>query len=172
MLLVFFADLDSTKHYPRHKPIFATNDFVETVDQWWLSQLFTLSRRIFPKPTYTDTHTDAFAAGEDESAYGGSNMSGISSVRNSGVPENSNKKAGDGDDDLKVDVGLTVRLQHKLKETQMAKEKLEKRLEILEQQTKDLRGGIGSGVEATSGSGSKRNADSIKINELEIGMTS
>ena len=94
-------------------------------------------------------------------------MSGISSVRNSGVPENA-KKAGDGDDELKVDVGLTVRLQHKLKETQMAKEKLEKRLEILEQQTKDLRGGNGSGVEANSGSGSKRNADSIKINELEI----
>ena len=95
-------------------------------------------------------------------------MSGISSVRNSGVPE-INKKAGDGDDELKVDVGLTVRLQHKLKETQMAKEKLEKRLEILEQQTKDLRGGHGgSGVEAGSGSGSKRNADSIKINELEI----
>ena len=69
---------------------------------------------------------------------------------------------------LKVDVGLTVRLQHKLKETQMAKEKLEKRLEILEQQTKDLRGGNGSGVETNTGSGSKRNADSIKINELEI----
>ena len=94
-------------------------------------------------------------------------MSGFSSVRNSGVPENA-KKAGDGDDELKVDVGLTVRLQHKLKETQMAKEKLEKRLEILEQQTKDLRGGNGSGVETGSGSGSKRNADSIKINELEI----
>ena len=74
----------------------------------------------------------SFLAGdavEDESAYGGSTVSGISSVRTSGVPE---KKADQDDDDMKVDVGLTVRLQHKLKETQLAKDKLEKRLEQFE----------------------------------------
>ena len=67
---------------------------------------------------------------EDESAYGGS-QSGISSVRSSTqVPENTVNSAGDQDE--KIDVGLTVRLQHKLKETQLAKDKLEKRLEQLE----------------------------------------
>ena len=139
---------------------------------------------------------------EDESAYGGSTISGISSARaTSGmycsilnftnirylkleyhqvcmrfyevffiiskkagqVPDKNNKADHDQDDDLKVDVGLTVRLQHKLKETQMAKEKLEKRLEQLEQgnpRTMDSHN--------QQHPGSKRNADSIKINELEI----
>ena len=79
------------------------------------------------------------------------------------VPDKNNKADHDQDDDLKVDVGLTVRLQHKLKETQMAKEKLEKRLEQLEQgnpRTMDSHN--------QQHPGSKRNADSIKINELEI----
>ena len=104
---------------------------------------------------------------EDESAYGGSNISGISSVRTTSavggqVPVDKNNKADhDQDDDLKVDVGLTVRLQHKLKETQMAKDKLEKRLEQLEQGNPRI-------LDSHQYPGSKRNADSIKINELEI----
>ena len=48
------------------------------------------------------------------------------------VPENHTISGGNGDFDDKIDVGLTVRLQHKLKETQLAKDKLEKRLEQLE----------------------------------------
>ena len=48
------------------------------------------------------------------------------------VPENHTVSGGNGDFDDKIDVGLTVRLQHKLKETQLAKDKLEKRLEQLE----------------------------------------
>ena len=67
---------------------------------------------------------------ENESAYGGSQSGTLSSVRSlTQVPENI---ATNRDDDDKIDVGLTVRLQHKLKETQLAKEKLEKRLEQLE----------------------------------------
>ena len=68
---------------------------------------------------------------ENESAYGGSQTGTLSSVRSmTQVPENTATNF-DNDDD-KIDVGLTVRLQHKLKETQLAKEKLEKRLEQLE----------------------------------------
>ena len=58
---------------------------------------------------------------EEESAYGGSQS--MSSVRSSAEP-----KAEES-----IDVGLTVRLQHKLKETQLAKDKLERKLEQLEQ---------------------------------------
>ena len=54
------------------------------------------------------------------------------------VPENHTVSGGNGDFDDKIDVGLTVRLQHKLKETQLAKDKLEKRLEQLEMRGKLL----------------------------------
>ena len=55
------------------------------------------------------------------------------------VPENHTISGGNGDFDDKIDVGLTVRLQHKLKETQLAKDKLEKRLEQLEMRGKLLK---------------------------------
>ena len=81
---------------------------------------------------------------EDESAYGGS-VSGTSSMRSSNVPEIAVKdglgvpvgsSGRSGAEEDRIDVGLTVRLQHKLKETQFAKDKLEKRLEQLENRGK------------------------------------
>jgi len=95
---------------------------------------------------------------ENESAYGGSQTGTLSSVRSmTQVPENTATNF-DNDDD-KIDVGLTVRLQHKLKETQLAKEKLEKRLEQLE-----LRGEN----EIPDNDPGRKNMDALKINELEI----
>ena len=48
------------------------------------------------------------------------------------VPENHTTSGGNGDFDDRIDVGLTVRLQHQLKRTELAKNKLEKRLEQIE----------------------------------------
>jgi len=102
----------------------------------------------------------SMSVNEDESAYGGS-QSGISSQRSSmQVPENHTISGGNGDFDDKIDVGLTVRLQHKLKETQLAKDKMEKRLEQLE-----MRGEIQLPDSVDPG---RKNMDALKINELEI----
>ena len=59
-------------------------------------------------------------------------------------------------------MGLTVRLQHKLKETQIAKDKLEKKIEHME-----MRSGPGGGSHPDPDPG-RRNIDSIRLNELEI----
>ena len=48
------------------------------------------------------------------------------------VPENHTVSGGNGDFDDRIDVGLIVRLQHQLKRTELAKNKLEKRLEQIE----------------------------------------
>ena len=87
---------------------------------------------------------------EEESAYGGSQFSSVRSSSADPRPENQ----------VEIDVGLTVRLQHKLKETQLAKDKLERRLEQLE--IKSL------GADHASSDPARRNYESIKLNEMEI----
>ena len=87
---------------------------------------------------------------EEESAYGGSQSMG--SVRSSAEPPTRNN-------DVEIDVGLTVRLQHKLKETQLAKDKLERKLEHLEMKS------LGADYQPDP---ARRNYESIKLNEMEI----
>ena len=91
---------------------------------------------------------------EDESGFGDS-QSGRSSMRLSEVNEStaSKKEPPREQSQDQLDVGLTIKLQHKLKEMQIHKEKLEKRLEQFE-----------SGQSPAE----RQKADMIKLQEYEI----
>ncbi len=106
--------------------------------------------------TFDSMSFASMSLNEDESAYGGS-QSGTSSMRSSRVPHAGHPN----EDEDRIDVGLTVRLQHKLKETQLAKDKLEKRLEQLEMKSSGSESGSNEG-------GHRKNLEAIKITELEI----
>eukprot|EP00095_Tigriopus_kingsejongensis_P008891 maker-scaffold566_size135349-snap-gene-0.26 protein:Tk08891 transcript:maker-scaffold566_size135349-snap-gene-0.26-mRNA-1 annotation:"myosin va" len=91
--------------------------------------------------------------GEEESAYG--SQSGRSSMRSSGVPDRGRLDQVEWDKGVESDVALTVKLQQKLKEAQRDKEKLEKRLEDLE-----------NSEAATANE--KQAGDRIRLQELEV----